>query len=151
MLQTVSGEAFPILKEVFLTLTLGLHPLKIWVFVEEINNEFILGLDILHTYDASVDIGQQMLRLAEEKVSLGSPGAGPCPSSLIVEEDQVIPTQCEGTVMARSESPLRVENGLIEPNPQAHPPEGIYIARTLVKDHQKVPVHVRVCVSNSEP
>jgi hypothetical protein len=140
-LQTVSGEALPIIKEVFLTLTLGRRPLKIWVFVADITNEFILGLDILCAYDATVDIGCQTLRLAEE-VSLWSPGARPRPSKLTVEKDQVIPAQCERTFMARLESPLGVENGLVEPSPQAHPPERIYIARTLVKEHQNVPMRV---------
>jgi hypothetical protein len=54
----------------------------------------------------------------------------------------VIPEQCEGIVMARLESPLGVENGLVEPSPQAHPPEGIYIARTLVPDRLEVLVRV---------
>jgi hypothetical protein len=46
--------------------------------------------------------------------------------------------------MARLESPLGVENGLVEQSPQAHPPEGnySYITRTLVKDWQKLPVRV---------
>jgi hypothetical protein len=44
--------------------------------------------------------------------------------------------------MARLESPLGVENDLVEPSPQAHPPEGIYIARTLVQDRREVPVRV---------
>jgi hypothetical protein len=65
------------LKEVFLILTLEPCPLKIWVFVADITNEFILGLDILRAYDASVDLGRQTLRVAEEGVSLRSPGAGP--------------------------------------------------------------------------
>jgi hypothetical protein len=120
-LQTASGEALPILKEVFLTLTLGRRPLKIWVFVANITNEFILGLDILRAYNASVDIGRHTLRLAEEEVSLWSPGAGPRPSSLVVAKDQVIPALCEGIVMARLQSHLGVENGLVEPSPQAPP------------------------------
>jgi hypothetical protein len=37
-LQTASGEAFPILKEVFLTLILGRRPLNIWVFIANITN-----------------------------------------------------------------------------------------------------------------
>jgi hypothetical protein len=57
-LQTVSGEALPVLREVFLSLTLGRRQLKIWVFVANITKEFILGLDILRAYDASVDIGR---------------------------------------------------------------------------------------------
>jgi hypothetical protein len=60
MLQTVSGESLPILKEVLLTLTLGRHPPRMWV-IADITNELILGLDILCAYDASVDIGRQTL------------------------------------------------------------------------------------------
>jgi hypothetical protein len=55
----VSEEPLPILKEVLLTLNLGRRPLKIWGFIAEITNELILGLDILCTYDAFVDIGSQ--------------------------------------------------------------------------------------------
>jgi hypothetical protein len=49
VLQTVSGEALPFLKEAFVTLTLRRRPLKIWIFVANITNEFIFGLDILRT------------------------------------------------------------------------------------------------------
>jgi hypothetical protein len=66
----------------------------------------------------------------------------PQPSSLVVANNQVIPTQCEGVLMARLESPFRAENGLVEPSPEAHPPEGLYIARSLVRDHWEVPVRV---------
>jgi hypothetical protein len=52
---------------------MGRHPLKIWVFITNITNEFILGLDILHAYEISVDPGRQTLHLAEEKVSPWSP------------------------------------------------------------------------------
>jgi hypothetical protein len=142
VLQPVSGEVLPILKEVSLTLTLGWRPLKIWVFVANITDELILGLDILSAYNASLDIGRQTLQLVEEEISLWSPEAGPRPSSLVVVKDHVIPAQCEGIVMARLENPFGVENGLVEPSPQAHPPEGIYIARTLVQDCQEVPVRV---------
>jgi hypothetical protein len=54
------------MKEVFLTLTLRWRQLKIWVFVADNTNEFILGLDTLRTYNASVDLGRQTLHLAEE-------------------------------------------------------------------------------------
>jgi hypothetical protein len=93
-LQTVSGETLPTLKEVFLTLTLGRCSLKMWVFVADITKELIMGLDILRAYDASVDIGRQTLRLADEEVSLWRPGAGPRPSCLVVAKDQVLPARC---------------------------------------------------------
>jgi hypothetical protein len=97
---------------------------------------FILGPDTLRTYNPSVDIGRQTLRLAEEGVSFWSPGAGHRPSSLVVAKDQVIPAQCEVIVMARLQSHLGVENELVEPTPQAPPPEGFYIARTLAQHRQ---------------
>jgi hypothetical protein len=50
-----------VLKEVFLTVNLGWCPLKIWLFIANITNEFIFRLDILRAYDASVDLGCQTL------------------------------------------------------------------------------------------
>jgi hypothetical protein len=99
-LQTASGETLPILKESFVTPTLGQLPLEIWVFVSHITDELILGLNILRAYDASMDLGHQMLRLGEEEVSLWSPHLDPQPSCLVVGDDQVIPTQCKRVVMA---------------------------------------------------
>jgi hypothetical protein len=40
----------------------------------------------------------------------------PRPFGLVVADDQVIPAQCEGLVMARLESPIRVESDLVEPD-----------------------------------
>jgi hypothetical protein len=117
-LQTVSGESLPILKEVLLTLNLGRRPLRMWVFVANITNEFILGLNILSAYGASVDLGRQTLLLAEEEVSLWSPEAGHRPSCLVVAKDQVIPAKCEGILMGRLERPLGVESDLVEQSPK---------------------------------
>jgi hypothetical protein len=66
----------------------------------------------------------------------------PQPCSLEVASDQVISAQCKGVVMARLESPLTVENGLIETSPEAHSPKGLCIARTFVQDFWEVPVRV---------
>jgi hypothetical protein len=44
--------------------------------------------------------------------------------------------------VARLESPLGINNGLVEPSPEAHPPEGLNVARTLVRDRRVVPVRV---------
>jgi hypothetical protein len=52
---------------------LGRGLLKISVLIANITNEFILGLDILHAYKTLVDLGHQMLRLAEDEVLLWSP------------------------------------------------------------------------------
>jgi hypothetical protein len=133
----------PILKEVFLTLTLGRRPLKIWVFVANITNELILGLDILRAYDASVDLGRQTLRLAGEEISLWSRGAA---------KDQVMPAKCEGILMARSESPLEVESSLVEQRLQAHLHAEIDIARTSDRGRREVPLRaLNALLTHCEP
>jgi hypothetical protein len=151
-LQTVSGETLPILKEVFLTLTLGRCPLIIWVFVANITNELNLGLDILCAYDASVDLGRQTLRLAGEEISLWSPGAGPRPYSVVVAKDQEVPAKCEGILMAWSESPLEVESSLVEQRLQAHPPAEIDIAGTSDRGRREVPLRaLNALLTHCEP
>jgi hypothetical protein len=44
--------------------------------------------------------------------------------------------------MARLESPLGMENGLVEPFLETHTPEGLYKDTTLVQDRREVPVRV---------
>jgi hypothetical protein len=73
-IQSGAGEGFSILKEDFLTLTLGRRPQKNWVFVACITNEVILGLDILCAYNAPLDLGCQILRIGEEEILLWSLG-----------------------------------------------------------------------------
>jgi hypothetical protein len=47
VLKVGSGRTIPVVKEALVELTLGQRALKIWVFVTDINDVFILGLDIL--------------------------------------------------------------------------------------------------------
>jgi hypothetical protein len=47
VLQTASGETIPVVKEARVELTLGQRTLGIWMFVADIKDDFILGLDIL--------------------------------------------------------------------------------------------------------
>jgi predicted aspartyl protease len=75
VVQTASGETIPVLKEALVELTLGQRALRIWVFVAEVTDEFILGLDVLRAYDASLDLGRHLLRLGQEEVTLWRPGA----------------------------------------------------------------------------
>jgi len=47
------------------------------MIVAEVTVKFILGLDVLRAYDASVDLGCNLLRLGQEEVTLWTPGAQP--------------------------------------------------------------------------
>jgi hypothetical protein len=68
VLQTAFCETIPVVKEARVELTTGRHTLRSWVFVADITDDFILGLDILRAYDASVDIGRRVLRLGRDEV-----------------------------------------------------------------------------------
>jgi hypothetical protein len=65
-----SGGTIPIVKEALIELTLGRRGMRIWVFVAEITDELILGLDFLRAYDASVDLGRHLIHLVQEEVTL---------------------------------------------------------------------------------
>jgi hypothetical protein len=62
------GETIPVVKEALVELTLGRRALKIWVFVAGITKEFILRLNVLRAYDASVDLGRHLLRMGQEEM-----------------------------------------------------------------------------------
>jgi hypothetical protein len=43
VLQTASGETIPVLKEALVELSLRRRALRIWVFVAEVTDDFIMG------------------------------------------------------------------------------------------------------------
>jgi hypothetical protein len=149
VLQTASGETLPLLRETLVELTLGQRALRIWVFVAEVTDEFILGLDVLRAYDASVDLGRHLLRLGQGEVTLWRPGAQPKYARLSLVGDEVIPAQCEMVVMARLVAPLGATNVLIEPS-QKGSRVGVFIARTLVRARPRVPVRIMNVTSHNQ-
>jgi hypothetical protein len=58
----------PVVKEAHVELTVRRRTLRSWVFVADIKDDFILGLDILWAHDASVAIGRRVLRLGQDEV-----------------------------------------------------------------------------------
>jgi hypothetical protein len=68
ILRTVSGKTIPVVTEARVELAIGRRTLRSSVFVADITDDFILGLDILRAYDSSVDIGRRVLRLGRDMV-----------------------------------------------------------------------------------
>jgi hypothetical protein len=60
-LQIESGEVLPILKEALMKLTLWRRLLTKWVFISKIPEELILGLNVLSTHAAFVDLRRRIL------------------------------------------------------------------------------------------
>jgi hypothetical protein len=141
VLQTASGETIPLLKEALVELTLGRRALRIWVFVAEVTDEFILGLDVLRAYDAFVDLGRHLLLLGQEEVTVWRPGAQHKSARVSLTGDEVIQARCKRVVMARLETPLGATNVLIEPTQKCSRDEE-FIARALVRARPRVPVRI---------
>jgi hypothetical protein len=95
-LTTASEESLPILKEASAELTLGQRPESIWVFVAGITNELILGQDVLHTYDASVDLRRYTPQLGEVEALLLMSRS----SILVVASEQVVSARIKGVGLA---------------------------------------------------
>jgi hypothetical protein len=68
VLQVGSGRTIPVVKKALVQLTLGQRALKIWVFVADVTDKFILGLDILRSYHTTLDVGGNVIRLDQEEV-----------------------------------------------------------------------------------
>jgi hypothetical protein len=126
----MSRETIPILKETLVQLTLGWSAFQIWVFVTEITDEFILGLDVLRACDASVHLGPHVPRLGLE-VFLWGPGARPRTFRLTLASNEVILALCEKVVTAWREGPLEAANSSVEPILNTSYQEGLCIARPL--------------------
>jgi hypothetical protein len=101
----VSGETIPILKERWVKLSLGLMT---WVYVSEITIKFILGLDVLCTHEASMDLGSCVLWLGDEEVPLWLPGVQLCSSFHTKGNSGMVATRCARVTAAWLEGYLEV-------------------------------------------
>jgi len=99
VLQTASGETIPAMKEAHVELTLGQRTLSSWVFVADIADEFILGLDLLRACDASVDIGRRVLRLGQDEVPVRD-----APTAAVLKRTRPAENR-------RNEQPVRWQSG----------------------------------------
>jgi len=83
------------------------------VFVAEATEEYMLRLDVLRAYNASVDLGSHMPQLGQEEVTLWRPGAQSTSSRFSPVCDEVIPALCEKVVMVTLQTSLGANNVLI--------------------------------------
>lgn len=87
-------------------MNLGQTALRIWVFVAEITDKFIMGLDVLRIHEATVDLGRHVLRIGRE-VSRSF--------RLIMAGDEMILDRCGRVMKAELEDPWRRQTTLWNP------------------------------------
>jgi len=130
-----------VLNEAFVELNLGRRSLRHWVYVAEVTDEIILGLDVLRSHDASVNLGRHFLRLGQEEVTLWNSGAQPKSARLSLVGDELIPVRCERVVIARLGAPVGATNFFIEPSLNCSR-DGVFIASVLFRSRPRVPVRI---------
>ncbi|UYV63768.1 K02A2.6-like [Cordylochernes scorpioides] len=137
----VTGDTSPILGGLDVEICLGGIRFNHRVLVAEIDDEFILGMDILRRQDFTFDPTQAVLTLGSESFVLSKEGHKDEGVRLFACEDKHIDGNSEGVVRAVAEEPLGCCIGLAEPTDNSA--KNLLVARTLVNTiHEKVPVRV---------
>ncbi|UYV63183.1 K02A2.6-like [Cordylochernes scorpioides] len=141
MLKTVTGDTSPILGGLDVEICLGGIRFNNRVLVAEIDDEFILGMDILRRQDFTFDPTQGVLTLGSESFVLSKEGQKDEGVRLFACEDKHIDGNSEGVVRTVAEEPLGCCIGLAEPTDNSA--KNLLVARTLVNTiHGKVPIRV---------
>jgi predicted aspartyl protease len=69
-LRTITGQRIPVIKEVLVKLTLHKCRIITWAIVANINEEFLLGLDVMCAEDVILDLQRHVLRIGGQEVPL---------------------------------------------------------------------------------
>ncbi|UYV63913.1 K02A2.6-like [Cordylochernes scorpioides] len=141
MLRTVTGITAPIEGELDVDIRLGETRFDHRVLVADIEDEFILGMDIIREHGFTFDPTQGILRLGDESFVLSTEGEKCEGVRLFACENGCVSGNCEGVIMTVAEAPLGSGVGLIEPTCDAR--QNLLVARAIVKTaDKKVPVRL---------
>ena len=146
-LRTVTGEQAPIHGKGQLQLGMGslVIPQELWV--ADIHDECILGLDFLQSHDCRVDLNEGSLTIGEEEIPLRSASELVCHKAVLTEEVH-LPALSETVVSVQmQDTKPRCGWGLLE---CSKVPDGLLVARTLA-DLQRDQVPLRVANLSQNP
>ncbi|XP_055932048.1 uncharacterized protein LOC129962327 [Argiope bruennichi] len=151
-LQTVKGDKIPIIGKMHITIKFGNVLYGHTVFVAEITDIFILGLDFLTKHNFVIDFENNVLRSNSEDVALFQLGAverEPC-HRITCKSDITIPARIEMLVRGAAEKSQNFRHGLTEFPDSENFPKGVLVASALV-DLSKETVPVRVVNLTGNP
>ena len=144
-LRTVTGETAPIRGTAELRLGIGVLTIPHQMWVAEITDECILGLDFLERHGCQVDLKEGVLLIGEEEVPLqqAQKDAEPSTCRVIAQDSVNLPPRCETIIPA---SLLNFNGnarwGVLSPDRKAQSLNGLLIGKTLVDLRERVPVRV---------
>lgn len=140
LLRTVTGDAAPVLGECDVKMELGKLKFKHRVLVANIEDDFIMGMDLISQHGLTFDPTQRLLKLGSQSFVLSTNRENPTHVRLFACETTPIKGNTEQLVSAVIETDLGSCVGLVEPTKDCI--KNVLIARTLVKTARTVPVRV---------
>ncbi len=155
-LKTVTGETAPIRGRCTLQLGLGTQVVPLEMWIADIHDQCILGLDFLQPYGCHVNLRDGALTLREEEIPLKKPSLATkalC-CKAVLQEGVGLPPLSEAVVSVAIECPHDNSRwAVLEPLEQSaagFPSDGLLIGRTLVDLHQKH-IPLRLMNLSTEP
>lgn len=144
-LQTVTGDKIPINGKVNIKIRFGNTYYDHTVFVAEISDIFILGLDFLKKYNFVLDFKNNSLHSTSEDVTLFQVGTGDITScrQITAKMDLTIPARTEVFLVGSADEHDNFRLGLTEFPDCTNFPKGVMVASTLVDlSQESIPVRV---------
>ena len=134
-LRTVTGERAPINGKGWLQLGIGSMEVPQELWVADIHDQCILGLDFLQSHGCQVNLKDGALIIGEEKIPLKKPPAmheATC-SRAVLMKGVCLPPLSEAVVPVRMDrAEVDCRWGLLEQNTAPSSLDGVIVARTLV-------------------
>ncbi|KAJ8910263.1 hypothetical protein NQ315_004999 [Exocentrus adspersus] len=140
-LETASGEVIPVKRVHFAEIRLGNSTFKQKVFVADITDDVLLGLNVMAEQNFILDLPQRILKTNNKEIILNFPKIRALPTRTVkVVEDVKIPPQSEVVLEAICDDSIEEdETVIVEPKTESllHY-RGILTGRTLTvkKDHR---------------
>ncbi len=156
-LKTVTGETAPLRGRCTLQLGLGTQEMAQEMWIADIQDACILGLDFLQPYGCQVNLKDGALILREEEIPLKKPSSSKARAvccKAVLMEGVTLPPLSETVVPVEVECPHTSSRwGILEPLEQrtaGYPSDGLLVARALVDLHQEH-IPLRLMNLSTEP
>ncbi|KAK9709155.1 hypothetical protein QE152_g26784 [Popillia japonica] len=125
--------------EVQMSITIGRTRIEHRVLVADIEEEFILGVDVMQPHNFNLDLENGVIRVGSDKIVLQYQKDMAC--CLVLAEDTTVASRTERIVFARLDKKVKEGSILMtEPNsPDDKVSRGILAAKELVKAQDAIP------------
>ena len=152
-LSTVTGETAPLQGRNTVPLTIGTYQTPHTVWVADIADECIIGMDFLPAHGCQVNLKEGVLQIGEEAVPLSTPQVlEPSCYCCCAESSVTLPPKSETLVPARVEGEWKLDSkwALLQPEKTVFSQTSVTVGKTLV-DLQGEQVPVRLLNLSEKP